>query len=124
MKKGKVSRLLVIYSSFLKGCNTVCQKECLDLHNLYRKNHRAMPLKLDKQLMKQADKWANNNVTRSTSGWVAKGGGECWAWGTMYTSWKKVIKVNYSICSKHEEIDRSPSMLGFWIIPRIYYDLK
>lgn len=73
-------------------CDSSCQKECLALHNKYRKNHQVAPLVLSDELNQQAQEWADNNFTVGPSSWTRSGGGECWAWGSLYPTWKDVIK--------------------------------
>eukprot|EP00794_Sanderia_malayensis_P012935 gene12935-14265_t len=73
-------------------CNSTCKKECVDLHNKYRKNHLVPPVVLDDQLSRQAQQWADNGKTPGSSNWTRKGVGECWAWGSLYPTWKDVIK--------------------------------
>ena len=74
-------------------CDDRCQEECLVFHNKYRLNHNVKLLKYDNDLAKQAQIWADSGTVDS-SPWAMKGeGGECWAWGNIFYSWKSVIKV-------------------------------
>eukprot|EP00112_Aurelia_sp_Birch-Aquarium-sp1_P007349 Seg18.6 transcript_id=Seg18.6/GoldUCD/mRNA.D3Y31 product="39S ribosomal protein L21 mitochondrial" pseudo=true protein_id=Seg18.6/GoldUCD/D3Y31 len=75
-----------------KDCDFACRQQCLKLHNKYRENHQVPPMVLDEALCKQAQQWADNNATMKSSEWVRTGGGECWAWGTLYRSWTDVVK--------------------------------
>ena len=85
--------MLLLIEILLIDCDKTCQTDCLAMHNVYRKNHQVKPLKLDEKLMKQADEWANNNFTKSPSKYAYGGTGECWAWGNLYQSWVRVVKV-------------------------------
>lgn len=73
-------------------CDAECRKLCLELHNKYRRNHQAPDLVLDDELNQQAQQWADNNSTAASSSWATSGGGECWAWGTLYPTWTDVVK--------------------------------
>lgn len=42
------------------------QAECLKAHNEYRKKHGVAPLKLDKEICKVAQQWANHLINRGT----------------------------------------------------------
>ena len=84
----------------LVDCNKTCQKECLKYHNIYRKNHGAKPLELDEEMSVKAQEWSEKGIM-GTSEWVNGYGGECWAYGNMYESWKDVVKVSkYVTCTK------------------------
>ena len=74
-------------------CDQRCQEECLVFHNKYRLNHNVNILKYDLKLAAQAQEWANSGIVDS-SRWAMRGeGGECWAWGNIFHSWKAVVKV-------------------------------
>ena len=43
----------------LTGCNSVCQKECIDVINKYRINHQAKKVAFSQFLADKAQKWAD-----------------------------------------------------------------
>ena len=56
-------------------------------------NHNVSMLTFDPMLAVQAQHWADNGVL-DTSIWGKSGeGGECWAWGNIFPSWKTVVKT-------------------------------
>lgn len=74
-------------------CGPTCQDECLVFHNKYRLNHNVSTLRYDHDLATQAQQWADIGKLDSSS-WAKSGlGGECWAWGNIFPSWKAVIKT-------------------------------
>lgn len=74
-------------------CDMDCQDECLVFHNKYRMNHNVSLLTYDRQLAVQAQHWADHGKL-DTSIWGKSGeGGECWAWGNIFPSWKAVVKT-------------------------------
>lgn len=89
--------MLVNINFFINGvlgeCDFECQEECLVYHNKYRMNHNVTMLRFDPMLAIQAQHWADNGVL-DTSNWGKTGeGGECWAWGNIFPSWKAVVKT-------------------------------
>ena len=74
-------------------CDNRCQDECLVYHNKYRLNHNTSTLVYDYKLAHQAQTWAENGKMGSSSWGKTESGGECWAWGNIFPSWKAVIKT-------------------------------
>jgi len=85
--------MLVCVQPTQSRCDFECQEECLIYHNKYRLNHNVTMLRYDPMLALQAQLWADNGVL-DTSVWGKSGeGGECWAWGNIFPSWKAVVKT-------------------------------
>ena len=87
--------LIIMFYLICKGdcyCSQRCQDECLVFHNKYRLNHNVRLLSYDETLAKQAQEWAESDTLESSS-WGKDKGGECWAWGNIFPSWKAVIKT-------------------------------
>ena len=83
---------LQFLSSFFRGCDTSCQRECLAAHNRYRLNHGASPLLLDQKLADQAQRWADKKVFKH-SPWAGGQGGETIALGSLYPTFTAAVKA-------------------------------
>ncbi|XP_066927541.1 uncharacterized protein [Clytia hemisphaerica] len=84
---------MLLIRNVICECDFECQEECLIYHNKYRMNHNVSMLTFDPMLAVQAQHWADNGVL-DTSIWGKTGeGGECWAWGNIFPSWKTVVKT-------------------------------
>lgn len=80
-------------TSVYMSCDQQCQDECLVFHNKYRLNHNVSTLVYDEKLAMQAQVWADSKILETSSWGKTDSGGECWAWGNIFPSWKAVIKT-------------------------------
>ncbi|XP_065662843.1 uncharacterized protein LOC136085462 isoform X2 [Hydra vulgaris] len=84
---------LFLINTIYAKCDLNCQEECLVYHNKYRLNHNTSTLVYDDKLAHQAQSWADSGNVGSSIWGNAERGGECWAWGNIFPSWKAVIKT-------------------------------
>ena len=78
--------------TYFIGCDKVCQKECIQVHNKYRANHDAPPLAFDQKLADEAQALIDKGVFKHSEWVELKNKGAAFAWGSLFPSFTAVIK--------------------------------